>query len=91
MKIEHSFKGEEQYCTQCNAPRGMHRTYGSRRHKPKDTLSITFLDIDGEGTTDHFGSNVCMYKNYHYMINKRQSLIVEQHQERDTERYLYES
>lgn len=54
MKIEHAFKGEGLYCEQCNAPRKAHR--GSRVSKTaKDILSITFVGIDGEGKTDHFG------------------------------------
>jgi DNA polymerase type B, organellar and viral len=50
VKIEHSFKGEDRYCEQCDAPRRAHR--GKRKPKPK---KITFIGIDGEGKTEHFG------------------------------------
>lgn len=53
MKVEHSFKGEDKYCEQCNGLRKAHR--GHRVYRPKDCLSITYLGIDGEGQTDHFG------------------------------------
>ncbi len=54
MKIQHSFKGNEQYCTQCNAPRKAHR--GPRYNAAvKDTLSTTFVGVDGEGKTEHHG------------------------------------
>lgn len=50
MKIQHTFKGEGRYCTQCDAPKRLHRT--KRQHKRKDCL---FIGIDGEGKTDHHG------------------------------------
>ncbi len=53
MKIDHSFKGKEQFCAQCNAPRSAHRE--GRTRKAKSIFSTTFIGIDGEGTTDHFG------------------------------------
>ena len=55
MKIDHTFKGNEQYCEQCKAPRNMHRGKHAYVRRPKDTIPITFVGIDGEGTTDHFG------------------------------------
>ena len=51
MKIQHSFKGDGSHCTQCNAPKKMHRTH---RDKHSD-YSITYLGIDGEGKTEHHG------------------------------------
>jgi hypothetical protein len=53
MKIQHSFKGNGPYCTQCNALKKAHQ--GPRVHKPKDAFSIAYIGIDGEGKTDHFG------------------------------------
>jgi len=54
MKIQHSFKGQDnKCCAQCAAPRKAHR--GFHPHKPKAHLDTTYLGIDGEGTTDHFG------------------------------------
>ena len=55
MKIDHTFKGNEQYCEQCKAPRNLHRGKHAYVRRPKDTIPITFVGIDGEGTTDHFG------------------------------------
>ena len=54
MKIQHSFKGQDdRCCAQCGAARKAHRTYTLR--KPKGYQSTIYLGIDGEGQTDHFG------------------------------------
>ncbi|VVB55207.1 Uncharacterised protein [uncultured archaeon] len=52
MKIQHAYKGNEQFCTQCNAPHHAHR---GPRIKVKDAFSTTFVGIDGEGKTEHHG------------------------------------
>src|SRR5271169_3023693 len=53
MKIQHSFKGQSDYCAQCLAPRKLHQEYHPRKHKTH--YSTTYLGIDGEGQTDHYG------------------------------------
>lgn len=52
MKIQHTFKGDGQHCTQCDASKKAHRI---RIHTVKDGFSITYLGIDGEGKTEHHG------------------------------------
>jgi hypothetical protein len=56
MKIQHSFKGDDdRCCAQCLAPRKAHQEHHYRKTISKDKIPITFIGIDGEGTTDHFG------------------------------------
>jgi DNA polymerase type B, organellar and viral len=52
VKIEHSYQGNEQYCTRCNAPRKAHRGARTREYKAKP---CSFFGIDGEGQTDRIG------------------------------------
>ena len=54
-RVQHAFKGDSTNCLQCNASRKQHQSNTPPKANTKKGLSTTYIGIDGEGTTDHFG------------------------------------